>query len=112
MADQNKARYGSHGDLPSTFPAGETRPSVEWSGPRLLPPWRVVLHNDDVSGMDEVVEAIHRLTPLSRELALTRMREAHLTGAAMLLVTHRERAELYVEQFQSLSLTVTIEPAV
>jgi hypothetical protein len=25
-------------------------------------------------------------------------------------VTHKERAELYVEQFQSCSLTVTIEP--
>jgi hypothetical protein len=27
------------------------------------------------------------------------------------LVTHKERAELYVDQFKSKSLTVTIEPA-
>jgi ATP-dependent Clp protease adapter protein ClpS len=38
-------------------------------------------------------------------------REAHNTGVALLLVTHKERAELYVDQFKSKSLTVTIEPA-
>ena len=30
---------------------------------------------------------------------------------ALLLVTHRERAELIQEQFQTRGLTVTIEPA-
>ena len=30
---------------------------------------------------------------------------------ALVTVTHKERAELYQEQFQSKSLTVTIEPA-
>ena len=39
------------------------------------------------------------------------MKEAHETGIALLLVTHKERAELYQEQFQSKGLTVTIEPA-
>ena len=111
MADQNEARYHAHRDLPNTLPVGGARPAVDRPAPRLLPLWRVVLHNDDVNPMDEVVEAIHRLTPLSREQALARMHEAHITGSAMLLVTHRERAELYVEQFQSNRLTVTIEPA-
>ena len=32
-------------------------------------------------------------------------------GVALLLVTHKERAELYADQFQSKGLTVTIEPA-
>ena len=36
---------------------------------------------------------------------------AHNTGLALLLTTHRERAELYVEQFHSKKLTVTIEAA-
>ena len=34
-----------------------------------------------------------------------------VTGVALLLTTHKERAELYQEQFQSKGLTVTIEPA-
>jgi ATP-dependent Clp protease adapter protein ClpS len=39
------------------------------------------------------------------------MMEAHTTGVALVLTTHRERAELYQEQFKSRRLTVTIEPA-
>jgi ATP-dependent Clp protease adapter protein ClpS len=37
--------------------------------------------------------------------------EAHESGVALLIVTHRERAELIQEQFQTRGLTVTIEPA-
>jgi ATP-dependent Clp protease adapter protein ClpS len=37
--------------------------------------------------------------------------EAHESGVALLMVTHRERAELIQEQFQTRGLTVTIEPA-
>lgn len=75
-----------------------------------LPPWRVLLHNDDVNEMGYVVQAITMLTPLGRQDAVRCMFEAHLTGVTQLLVTHKERAELYQEQFQSKSLTVTIEP--
>jgi ATP-dependent Clp protease adapter protein ClpS len=38
------------------------------------------------------------------------MMEAHTTGVSLVLVTHKERAELYEEQFRSVLLTVTIEP--
>jgi ATP-dependent Clp protease adaptor protein ClpS len=78
--------------------------------PRLLPPFKVILHNDDKNTMEDVIAAIIELTPLKKEDALLRTLEAHETGCALLLVTHRERAELYAEQFQSKSLTVTIEP--
>ena len=77
---------------------------------RLLPPYRVILHNDDVNTFEHVIRAILRLTPLNEKEAATRALEAHETGVALLLVTHRERAELYVEQFASASLTVTCEP--
>jgi ATP-dependent Clp protease adaptor protein ClpS len=77
---------------------------------RLLPPYRVILHNDDVNTFEHVIRAITRLTPLNEKEAATRAMEAHETGVALLLVTHRERAELYVEQFASASLTVTCEP--
>lgn len=75
-----------------------------------LPPYRVVLHNDDVNTFDHVILAILRLTPLEGEEAVARTLEAHETGASVLLVTHQERAELYCEQFASVSLTVTCEP--
>lgn len=79
--------------------------------PKPLPPWRVLLHNDDVNEMLYVVETIVGLTPLNAEQAAQRTLEAHQSGIALLLTTHKERAELYQEQFQSKHLTVTIEPA-
>jgi len=78
--------------------------------PGKLQPWKVVLHNDDVNGMEDVVTSIKRLTPLSDQAAVRRMLEAHQRGRAMLLTTHRERAELYKYQFMSRGLTVTIGP--
>ena len=77
--------------------------------PGLLPPFKVLLHNDDVNDMLHVVGVVAELTPLTIEEALERMFEAHFTGVALLLVTHKERAELYVDQFATYDLTVTIE---
>lgn len=78
--------------------------------PQHLPPWKVLLHNDDKNAMDFVIASIVELTPLNKEEAVVRMKEAHETGVALLLVTHKERAELYKDQFESKGLTVTIEP--
>jgi ATP-dependent Clp protease adaptor protein ClpS len=112
MADQNKSPFHDDNEFSDTLPADGREPKAKagQSAPRLLPPWKVLLHNDDLNAMDKVVEIIYTLTPLNREQALARMQEAHNAGSALLLVTHRERAELYVEQFQSCRLTVTIEP--
>ncbi len=77
---------------------------------RILPPYKVVLHNDDVNTFEHVILSILRLTPLKEEEAIERTIEAHETGVAVLLVTTRERAELYVEQFTSCGLIVTCEP--
>jgi ATP-dependent Clp protease adaptor protein ClpS len=76
-----------------------------------LPPFRVLLHNDQHNDMVFVVESICDLTPLSAQRAAAVMMEAHRTGVALMLMTHRERAELYVEQFQTRRLKVTMEPA-
>ncbi len=68
------------------------------------------MHNDDVNVIDDVVKSLQKVTPLTREDAVSRVLEAQNTGVALLLVTHQERAELYVEQFASCNLTVTAEP--
>ena len=75
-----------------------------------LPPWKVLLHNDDVNIMEDVIDAIVELTTLRRQDAILRMLEAHTRGLVLLLTTHREHAELLQEQFTSKRLTVTIEP--
>ena len=76
---------------------------------RLLPPYKVLLHNDDVNDMLFVVEKVIELTPLTIDDAIERMLEAHHSGVCLLLVTHKERAELYCEQFHSYQMRVTAE---
>ena len=78
--------------------------------PRQLPPYKVLLHNDDVNTVEHVILSIVKLTPLTPEAAIEKTLIAHESGLALLLVTHKERAELYQEQFTSVKLTVTIEP--
>jgi ATP-dependent Clp protease adaptor protein ClpS len=78
--------------------------------PGYLPPYKVMLHNDDVNTFEHVITTIIKLTSLTPEDAIQRTIEAHESGVALLLVTHKERAELYQEQFMSASLTVTVEP--
>jgi ATP-dependent Clp protease adaptor protein ClpS len=89
-----------------------TATKTRTSPPRVdkLPPFKVLLHNDDHSDMLDVVKAIVELTPLKKESAVQRMLEAHARGVSLLLTTHKERAELYREQFHSKRLTVSIEP--
>ena len=95
----------------ATKPKRARKPAPVKKPPQPLPPWKVLLHNDDKNNMLDVVDTIVELTPLNQEDAILRMKEAHETGVALLLTTHKERAELYKEQFQSKGLTVTIEPA-
>ncbi|MBI4581425.1 MAG: ATP-dependent Clp protease adaptor ClpS [Planctomycetes bacterium] len=102
IEEQGGASSSSAKSLPRRSPAP--------SKPRTLPPWRVLLHNDDVNVIDDVVKTLRKLTPLTKEDAVLRALEAHEKGVALLLVTHQERAELYVEQFASCNVTVTAEP--
>lgn len=88
-----------------------TLPQVE-EKVRHLPPYKVILHNDDVNEFEHVIRTILELTMLNERDAILRTIEAHETGASLLLVTHKERAELYVEQFATFTLTVTCEPDV
>lgn len=79
--------------------------------PQQLPQFRVLLHNDDVNEMLFVVGTVMELAALPKEKAILVALEADSTGVALVLVTHKERAELYQDQFTSKGLTVTIEPA-
>jgi ATP-dependent Clp protease adapter protein ClpS len=76
----------------------------------LLPPHRVVLHNDDVNEMGHVVRALLVSVPeLTSEQAVHIMLEAHEHGQAEVIRCPLERAELYRERLESHGLTATIE---
>lgn len=77
-----------------------------------LPPYRVLLHNDDVHAMDEVVLALRAAVPgLSTGRAVRIMLEAHFTGRGVVIVCPLERAEYYAARLASRDLTVSIEAA-
>lgn len=79
--------------------------------PTQLPRYRVILLADAMADLMFVVRTVMELTRLCRAEATHKMWEAHHCGRSLLLTTYKERAELYVEQFASKGLTVTIEPA-
>jgi ATP-dependent Clp protease adaptor protein ClpS len=110
-AREPDANEGNQGATATAKPKRSAKRSPKRTPPRQLPPWKVLLHNDDKNDVFFVVETIMALTPLNEQDAKRRMKEAHDTGVALLLVTHKERAELYKDQLESKGLTGTIEPA-
>jgi len=91
------------------------RPDIE-QRPRtineILPPYQVILHNDDVHAMDFVIRALLRSIPSMGLVKATKiMLEAHQLGQARVTVCPKELAELFRERLQSYGLIATIEPA-
>jgi ATP-dependent Clp protease adaptor protein ClpS len=94
-----------------TRPETPTRPDDE-QRTHVLPPYKVLLHNDDVNSMDHVVRSLMRSVPgIGRAAAMRIMLEAHLTGVALVTVCPLELAELYRDRLESCGLTATIEKA-
>lgn len=77
-----------------------------------LPQYRVILLNDEVNEFGDVVRRVCELTPLSKKDAIERTTEAHKIGHSLLLMTHKERAELFQQQFASLRppIEIGVEP--
>jgi ATP-dependent Clp protease adaptor protein ClpS len=94
-----------------TTPAIETVPDVT-TRPLILPPYAVILHNDDHNEMAYVVRSLVLCVPeVSAEEAVRIMLEAHESGRALVIVCPLERAELYRDRLESRGLTATIEKA-
>lgn len=90
----------------------ETRERVE-----LAPRWKLILLNDPVTTFDFVTDLLISLFKKDRDEARKLTYEVHLSGSAVITVTSKERAELYVDQVKSLArprgypLMAAIEPA-
>jgi ATP-dependent Clp protease adaptor protein ClpS len=90
---------------PDTLPEQRERP-------RLLPPWKVLLWNDDHNDMLHVVRSLVKSVPsLSTRQAFAIMLEAHNSGKALVITCPLEHAELYRDRIHTFGLTATIEPA-
>jgi len=97
----------------TTTPETKTRPQEETDTEtltRLLPPYRVLLHNDDHNDMLYVVRSLLKAVPkLTRRDAQKIMLLAHLRGVALVIVCPKELAEFYCERLTSFGLTATME---
>jgi ATP-dependent Clp protease adaptor protein ClpS len=78
---------------------------------KLLPPYKVIVHNDDYNEMNYVIFALmNSVNTLTVQEAERIMLTAHLTGQAVVTVCPKEVAEYYQERLLSYHLTATIEP--
>ncbi len=80
------------------------------------PPCRVIVHNDDVTPMDFVVEVLVGVFDLASSSATAVMLEAHRNGRAHVITLGREEAKHRVGQAHQIAraagypLSFTIEP--
>ncbi|MBV9173523.1 MAG: ATP-dependent Clp protease adaptor ClpS [Chloroflexi bacterium] len=95
--------------------AVETRPDVreeQREKQDILPPYSVVLHNDDHNDMVYVVQCLMKTVPGIGAARATRiMFEAHNKGKAVVTTCPLELAELYRDRLEGFGLTATIERA-
>ena len=96
------------------LPASMTTPSTDTEALQQalldrLPPYAVILYNDDYHSMDYVVEALVKSVPdLIVEEAVGIMFEAHNSGSAVVIVCLLEQAELYRDRIRGYGLGVDI----
>lgn len=101
---------------PKTKPRETTRT-------RRVPPYHLILANDDHHSMDFVVEVLRKVLGVPMERAVLLMLEAHTSGRAIVWTGPKEVAELKADQVQTFHeyrdpgkkdlgpVTCTIEPA-
>jgi ATP-dependent Clp protease adaptor protein ClpS len=65
------------------------------------PQYAVVLHNDDVNGMDHVVRVLRKVFHHGRAKAIWLMLKAHFAGQVMVWTGSLEVAELKADQVRS-----------
>jgi ATP-dependent Clp protease adaptor protein ClpS len=106
----------------STHPTPILEPAIS-SEVRLLPPYNVILLNDDDHSMEFVVDVLRKVFGFPLEKSFQLMLAAHETGCSVLWTGPKEVAELKAEQIGTFhetrqrdnkdlgSLGVRIEPA-
>ena len=102
----------------TTLPDVETETDTRT---KRLPPYAVVLHNDDHNNVAFVVAVLQKVFGYTRVKCVTLMLEAHKTGRSVVWVGPFEVAELKADQIHSCGpdpqnvrakpLRVTVEPA-
>ena len=111
------------GDSPELVAATTTRPKeLEETKTRLLPPYNVILENDDHHSFEFVMGVLQKALGYNEQKCYQLTLLAHESGQAVVWTGNKEVAELKMEQMQSFHeikpngqklgpLGVRIEPA-
>ncbi|VTR99477.1 ATP-dependent Clp protease adaptor ClpS [Tuwongella immobilis] len=81
----------------SSQPGTTTKPDLDIQ-PRLLPPFHVILENDEFHSMEFVIDTLRKVLGVSIERAYQLMMTAHESGQAIIWTGPKEVAELKYEQ--------------
>lgn len=73
----------------------------ERTKPRRLPPYNVILENDDFHSFEFVIETLQKALGCNEQRALLLTYEAHTSGRAVVWTGTKEVAELKLEQICS-----------
>jgi ATP-dependent Clp protease adaptor protein ClpS len=86
----------------SSLPAITTKPrQKEEKRTQRLPPYNVILENDDHHSFEFVIEALQKALGYSQERAFQLMMQAHTTGRSVVWTGPKEVAELKADQLRS-----------
>jgi ATP-dependent Clp protease adaptor protein ClpS len=95
---------------PAVVPARDFDPDILI---RRLPPYKVVVHNNDYNTFEEVIHILVKAVPgMSAERAASLANEIHTTGAAVPYVGPKEHAEAVAGVIRTIGIKVTVEPDV
>lgn len=106
---------------PTALPKEKTREKTDKKNKR-IPPYNVILLNDDDHTFDYVIHMLQTLFGYPRELGHLMAFEVHNTGRVVVATTSKERAELKRDQIHAFgpdpriprckgSMSAIIEPA-
>jgi ATP-dependent Clp protease adaptor protein ClpS len=76
---------------------------------RRIPPYNVILENDDYHSMDFVVDVLLKVLGCTMRRALLLMLQAHTAGRAVIWTGSKEGAELKVEQVRTYHETRAVD---
>ncbi|KAF3324205.1 ATP-dependent Clp protease adapter protein ClpS [Carex littledalei] len=79
---------------------------------KMTPPYRVILHNDDINRREYVVQVLMKVIPgMTVDIAVNIMQEAHHNGLSVVIICSQSEAEEYCMQLRRNGLLSSIEPA-
>ena len=122
MSDQHSTAAEADVDNASAVAVAIPEKAAVKPRPKQPPRYAVILHNDDVNGMDHVILVLRKVFQYEVEKCVQLMMEAHKTGRSVVWTGLLEPAELKADQIRSCgpdpvakangacSLAVTIEP--